>query len=103
MGIFQENGLKVTIEANKKVLDFLDVELNLNNNSYRPFLKPNNSLLYVNSESNHPPGVLKNIPVSINKRLSDLSTSEEIFKDSVKEYQKALDASGYKHMLEYKK
>ena len=52
--VFSDNGLKITIEANKKIVDFLDVELNLNNNSYRPFLKPNSALLYVNSSSNHP-------------------------------------------------
>ena len=100
--IFKNNGLKVTIEANKKVVDFLDVELNLNNGSHRPYLKPNSSLLYVNSKSNHPPSILKNIPVSVNKRLSELSSSEKVFEESVQCYQKALNDSGYTHVLKFK-
>ena len=51
---------------------------------------------------NHPPGILKNIPVSVNTRLSELSSSEEVFNNSVKDYQKALENSGYKHKLQYR-
>ncbi|KAL5014501.1 hypothetical protein ScPMuIL_008771, partial [Solemya velum] len=35
-------GLKITIEANKKIVNFLDVTLNLNNGKYSPYNKPNN-------------------------------------------------------------
>ena len=49
------NGLKITIEANKKVVNFLDVTFNLTNGSYKPFMKPNNKLSYVHQQSNHPP------------------------------------------------
>ena len=80
--VFKENGLKITVEANKKIVNFLDVTLDLRSNSYRPYLKPNNPILYVNSQSNHPPSILRNIPISVNKRLSELSSSEEIFKES---------------------
>ena len=50
--IFQENGLKITIQANLKVVDFLDITLDLENNSYKPYTKPNSSILYLNVESN---------------------------------------------------
>lgn len=99
--IFSEEGLKVAIEANKKVVDFLDITLNLSDGTYQPFMKPNNHLLYVNRHSNHPPSVLKNIPESINRRLSNLSSSEEIFNNAAPEYQKALDYSGYSFKLQY--
>ena len=53
--IFKANGLKITIEANKKTINFLDVTLDLASGSYKPFMKPNNKILYVHQESNHPP------------------------------------------------
>ena len=68
--IFEENDLKITIQANLKVTDFLDITLNLNKHQYKPYMKPNNRPLYVNKKSNHPPAIIKNIPEGINKRLS---------------------------------
>ena len=52
--VFKSNGLKITIEANKKVVNFLDVTFNLTNGCYKPFMKPNNKLSYVHQQSNHP-------------------------------------------------
>ena len=43
--IFNNHGLKITIEANKKIVDFLDVTLNLSTQKYQPFTKPNNTPL----------------------------------------------------------
>jgi hypothetical protein len=40
--IFNNHCLKITIEANKKIVDFLDVTLNLSTQKYQPFTKPNN-------------------------------------------------------------
>ena len=40
--IFAKYGLKITIEANKKVINFLDVTLNLVNSKYLPYNKPGN-------------------------------------------------------------
>ena len=77
--IFRNMGLKITIEANKRIVDFSDVNLDLSRNIFMPYLKPNNKLLYVNKQSNHPPLILKNIPLSVNRRLSELSCSQEIF------------------------
>ena len=59
------------------------------------YSKPNNTLRYVNVKSNHPPAVIKNIPEGINKRLSEISLNEEIFKRAVPEYQKALNDGGH--------
>ena len=56
----------------------------------------------MNRQSNHPPSILKNIPISVNDRLARLSSSKEIFEAEVGPYQKALDESGYDFKLEYK-
>ena len=50
---FQENDLRITIEANKKVVNFLDVTLDLNTGKHIPYMTPNNVLQYVNIKSNH--------------------------------------------------
>ena len=99
--IFKSEGLSITIEANLKVTDFLDVELNLNTQTHKPFSKPNNTILYVNVNSNHPPSVLKNIPLAVQKRLSLLSSNEQIFNDAAPPYQEALNNSGYQHILKF--
>ena len=99
--IFNDNNLKITITANMKVVDFLDVTFNLNDETYKPYNKPNNKPLYVNAQSNHPPTILQNIPKMVNKRLSTLSSSKEMFDSSAKIYQEALTSSGYEHKLEY--
>ena len=74
--IFNCNGLRITIEANKKIISFLDVTFNLNNSTYQPYKKPNTTLQYVHRESNHPPITTKIIPTGINKRLSSLSSDK---------------------------
>ena len=77
--VFNQNGLRITIEANKQIINFLDVTFNLNNSTYRPFTKPNTTLQYVHRESNHPPITTKNIPAGINRRLSSLSSDKASF------------------------
>ena len=51
---------------------------------------PNNKLLYVHQQSNHPSALLKNILLNINKRLTSISSSKEVFDESIASYQKAL-------------
>jgi hypothetical protein len=100
--IFTVNGLNITIEVNKKVINFLDITMDLNTDTFKPYMKPNNSLLYVHKDSNHPPSVLKNIPESVNKRLSSISSNAEIFNSAIPPYQDALNKSGYSYQLNYK-
>jgi len=99
--IFNNNGLRITIEANKQVVNFLDVTLDLKRNAHQPYTKPNSSLQYVHRESNHPPSITKNIPAGINRRLSALSSDQASFDQTAPPYQKALDDSGYNYTLRY--
>ena len=64
--------------------------------------KPNNTPLYIHANSNHPPTIIKNLPESFNKRLSDISSDEKSFKRAAPIYQKALEHSGYNHQLKFK-
>lgn len=100
--IFTRNNLKITIEANKKVVNFLDVTLDLNTGKFRPYTKPLSTPIYVHSQSNHPPNIIRNIPEAINRRLSSISSDQEVFNEVAPPYQEALRKSGYTHKLEFK-
>ena len=94
--IFEDIGFSLEIETNLKEVDFLDVSLNLQNGTYRPYKKPNNKLLYSNSLSNHSPNVIKQIPNSIQERLSKNLFNEEIFNTAKWEYTDVLKKSVFK-------
>ena len=94
-------GLKITVDHSMKSVNFLDTTLNLQENSYKPYIKPNNTTHYVNIKSNHPNNVTKTIPKSVNQRLSNISSDENQFNKSKTTYQVALANSGYKDKLEF--
>ena len=99
--IFKQNKLKITIDANHKTVDFLDITMDLRTGHHKPYMKPNNTPQYVHKESNHPPNIIKNIPEGINKRLSTISSNEDIFNQAAPTYQEALGKSGYAYKLKY--
>ena len=99
--IFKEEGFNITAQANMNSVNFLDINLNLDLDTYRPYMKPNGAPVYVHRESNHPRGILENIPKSINTRLSSISSNQEVFKAACPPYQAALEKSGYDFQLSY--
>ena len=98
--IFKSNHLKISIEQKGQTVNFLDVTL-FTDGSFKPYRKPNSSVAYVSKTSNHPPSILKNIPSSIQKRLTTISSSEENFLDARDDYQSALNNAGYSDILKY--
>lgn len=64
-------------------------------------MKPNDTPLYVNSQSNHPKKVLENIPLAVNERLNRISSNQSLFDAAIPPYQDALRKSGYLHNLTY--
>ena len=99
--IFTANNLKITCDINRTSVNFLDVTLDLKTSIFKPYIKPGDKPLYVNAASNHPPAILRNIPIGINKRLSEISSSQEVFHLAAPLYQAELDRCGYNHKLEY--
>ena len=81
-------------------MDYLDIVLNLEDGSYKPFIKPNAST-NVSVNSNHPPSILHNIPLAVSKRLSYVSSDKDKFDEEVNHYQKAIKQVGYTENLEY--
>ena len=78
-----------------KIVNYLDVTFNLNDSFYRPYQKPDNIIQYIHVETNHPPNIIKQIPKTIEKRLSQLSSNEKIFIELAPFYEDKLHQSGY--------
>ena len=77
---FQEEDLTITFEEKTldcQKTDYLDVELDLAKHEHYPWRKPNNTILYININSNHPKNIIKQIKPNCEMRLSMLSSSEE--------------------------
>ena len=75
----------------------MDLETGL----YQPYRKPGDKPLYISAKSNHPPSVIKNLPMGIERRLSNNSANQQIFDKAAPIYQAELDRCGYSHKLEY--
>ena len=101
--VFKMSGLSIIVTTNIISADFLDVTFNLKTESYQPFRKPNNERKYIDISSNHPPQVFKQLPKSIEKRLSEILSSKEIFDNSKHLYEKALHESDFKEKLTSKR
>ena len=98
---FKDCGLNIAIQSNLKVVDYLDCTFNLDNCTHQPYRKANDETSYINVNSNHPPNIIKQIPKSLEKRISQLSYNQEIFKQAVPHYEQALRNSGYNTKLNY--
>ena len=74
--------------ANLHIVNFLDIALDLRNSTY------DNHPVYINKNS-----VLRELPKSISKRLSDLSSNKDIFQKATPIYFEALEKSGFNEPL----
>ena len=99
--VYRKHGLEITAETNKTVVQFLDVEFDISKDTYKPFIKPNDTPTYVHRQSDHPQTILNNIPLAVNKRISALSSNEEIFDSVAPLYQDALNKAGYDFKLQF--
>ena len=66
---FKFLGFKIEISSNIRIVNFLDVTLDLSNNSYKPFIKTNQNPSYINVNSNPPKNIIKHISKAVNLRI----------------------------------
>ena len=99
--IYKHNNLQITIDANKKYVDFLDITLGLRTAIFKPYKKTNSNLTIIHKQSNHPPSIIKNIPKSINNCLSINSKNAQIFNKACPLYTEALQKNGYNTNLQF--
>ena len=93
--------LSIAIKTNLKFVDFLNICLNLRDNTYQPYRKPNSEPIYINKSSNHSKNTIKDLPKAIEKRLLDTSCNQGVFKAALIIYEEALRKSGFNEKLSY--
>ena len=101
ISLFKQAGFKITIDVGMMRTNFLDVTLDMANDTFYPYRKPNSKILYINKDSNHPGHIKKGIAGMIEKRLSGLSKSSDEFHAHKNDYEAALRQSGLPHDLKY--
>ena len=74
---------------------------NLENNTYCPYKKSNDKLIYIDVSSNHPPQIKKQLTKIISDRLSRNSSNADIFNNTKLEYEEALKKCGHTTKLTY--
>ena len=79
------------------------MKMDLRTAIYKPYEKPNSNLTYIHKQSNHPTSIIKNLPKSINKRLSTNSKNAQIFIEACPPYTEALKKNGYNTNLQFDK
>ena len=84
-----------------KIVNFLYVTFNLDDNSYKPLKKTNTITTCINVNSNHPTSIIKQIPNAINIRINRLSSSKMISNKHKEIYNEVLHNSRYKNELKY--
>ena len=99
--LFGKMDLEIVTDFGLKNTDFLDVRFDLEKSEYSPFRKPNDSILYIDINSDHPPAIKKGLKNMIEKRLSSLSSSSAVFDREKAPYEIALKNAGHEHKLSY--
>ena len=95
--IFYKNNLSIIVKCNLKIVDYLNVILSFSDGLYKPFHKPKSEVNYIHSESNHPPSIIKQLPLSVESLLCKLSSDKNVFVQAASVYQEALKRAGYNH------
>ena len=76
---FKDFGYEILAEYSLRIVNYLDVTLNLNDGYFRPCDKLDDIIHYINKEFNHPPNLINHLPASTKKQLSKDSFAEKTF------------------------
>ena len=83
-----------------KSSNYLDITLDLNNGTYKSYRKPSCEILHVQGKSNQPTDILKQLPISIETKLSILYNSPRIFNEASDK--KVVNQSNYDYKFQWK-
>ena len=72
---FKVLGFKIEVSSNNKIVNFLDVTLDLSKNTYKPLIKTDQYPSYINVNSNHPKTIIKQVPKAVNLRIKNSSAN----------------------------
>ena len=101
IALFKYEGLSITIDTKLIETDFLDVSFKLEMDKFFPYRKPSNTPLYIHSESNHPPSIIKQLPSMTDKRISNLSCDEHEFNKAKPLCEAALKRNRFNYSMKF--
>ena len=87
--VFKEFGLRLTIQASLLIVNFFDIQLNLGTSTDKPYRKPDNNPVYLDKISNFFKTVLEQLLKSVEKRISDISSNQNVLIQSITMYRDA--------------
>lgn len=99
--VFKNLGFMIDISSNLKILNFLDIILNLSNNIFKPLITEDLTHTYISLHSNHAKSIIEHIPKIVNTRINRLSPNKKFFSASKFIYNQALRNSKFKQELHY--
>ena len=80
---FKDFGLEIAAESNLKIVNYLDVTLNLNDCSFRPCDKSDDNIRYIDKEFNDPPNLIKHLPASMKNSFQTILSINKYFKNQL--------------------
>ena len=100
---FQEKSFSITSQTNISSANYLDIALNLTTESYKPYRKPSDQPLYIDKYSNLPRHIIKTLPNTISKRISELSSTKKDFDEAAPIYIEAMKLAKHDCQIKYAK
>ena len=101
INLFKQHAFQIANEINLKITDFFGIYLDLENDKFYIYKKPNGTPLYVHRQPNHPLNILKQLLKMTSERFSNICCNENEFIKASDEYQNVLKNSGFKDKLIY--
>ena len=98
---FQDNGLGITSQTNITSANFLDITLNLTTEAYKPYRKPSDQPIYIDKYSNYPRHIMKTLPDTISKRISEFSSTKKDFEKAAPIYIEAMKQAKHDCQIKY--
>ena len=98
IALFKSEGLPISIDTNLTETEFLDISFNLQMEKIFSYRNPNNTPLYIHSQSNHPPSITKQLT---NRRLSNLSCKRNEFNKTKSLYESAMKNSWFNYSIKF--
>ena len=87
--------LDMTDWTEGRKLDYLDIEFDMADESFRPHTKPMDGSRYVSPMSDHPKMTIRSIPTIVEKRISMLCSSREVHDREKEAFQAKLRRDGH--------
>ena len=94
-------GLQFEIDVPSPKIDYLDIVLDLDKNTFAPYRKPGNVIKYINCQSNHPKTITSKMKGMIEGMISRRSSNKDVFDEAAGVYEEALKSNGYEGNINY--